>query len=94
MYTAPIKTGGYFTLTQVCLRPNDGVALQGNTVGIIVRRQSGDATESENVLGSCVTFTPGLVIPPSEQLSCVNTLGSGPSWCMLTGIKSPPDSTP
>jgi hypothetical protein len=91
MYKTSGRTVGLFTLTQVCFSANDYVVLEGTTIGRIAARSSdpGSAFNTQQN-GECVNFTPGLAIPPAETLLCIHLGGSGPSSCILTGIKSPP----
>lgn len=88
----PILTtpaSGAFVLTQLCTAGTPGqnngenARVVGGTLGVITQ-QYGDST-----LGSCTVYTPGVAIPPGEELRCVQIGASaGPVTCTVTGVLS------
>ncbi len=71
VYTTP--AAGFFVLTQICSSTNN-IVLTGTTMGEIHRNQT-----------DCQSFTPGIVMPAGETLSCYNQYGN-PFSCVITGI--------
>jgi len=72
VYTTP--AAGFFILTQAC--GSTTLSLSGSTMGEFFKLQ-----------GACQTFTPGIVIPAGEILSCSNGSDSAAS-CLITGVLS------
>ena len=69
---------GAFVLTQFCAQsvpPASLADLRGNTFGPIAKED-------------CVTYTPGISLPPDENLVCVNVppAGNANKVCTVTGI--------
>ena len=79
---------GAFVLTQICTtgepgsNNGDNAQVVGSTVGVIAQSYGAD-------LGSCTVYTPGLAIPPGEELRCVQGGAStGAVRCTVTGVLS------
>lgn len=88
LFTTPAT--GVFLLTQFCTFIDAGSgrpSLRGNTFGEIPGPVRLFAI-SQGVGGgnsNCVTYTPGIALPPNEELFC--DVGSNPSGrCVITGI--------
>ena len=85
--TAPAS--GAFVLTQLCTAGTPGsnnedeVRVVGSTLGALAQNYGTDT------LGACTTYTPGLAVPPGEELRCVQVGASGsPVTCTVTGVLS------
>jgi hypothetical protein len=80
---------GAFVLTQICTAGTPAannevqVRVVGSTLGPIA--QSYDTGS----LGTCTVYTPGLAIPPGEELRCVQGGASASAvTCTVTGVLS------
>lgn len=80
---------GAFVLTQICTAGTPGsnnedeVRVVGSTLGPIAQSYGTDS------LGVCTAYTPGLAIPPGEELRCVQAGASGSAvTCTVTGVLS------
>jgi hypothetical protein len=88
----PILTtppSGTFVLTQICTtgasgsNNEDNVQVVGSTIGAIAQ------SYATGNLGSCTVYTPGLAIPPGEELRCAQGgASSGAVRCTVTGVLS------
>lgn len=80
---------GVFVLTQICTMGTPGANnennafVAGGTIGRIAQVYGSDA------LGSCTSYAPGIALPSSEELRCVQA-GASPSavTCSVTGVVS------
>jgi hypothetical protein len=80
---------GAFVLTQICTtgapgsNNEDNVRVVGSTIGALAQ------SYGTGNLGSCTVYTPGLAIPPGEELRCVQGgASSGAASCTVTGVLS------
>jgi len=70
-----------FVMTQACIAGPFGISLHSQALGKI-------ATEGD--YGSwCTSYTPGIVLPAADVLSCVaEFFSSQPGTCTVTGVLS------
>jgi len=80
---------GAFVLTQICTAGTPGsnnevqARVVGSTLGPIAQSYGTDS------LGACTVYTPGLAIPPGEELRCVQGGASASAvTCTVTGVLS------
>ena len=73
-----------FILTGVCTGSASG--------GILL--QAGDLKVAQVGSGSCVAFTPGMVLPPDQLVSCTTFAEDADTFCTITGILGAPAPTP
>ena len=80
---------GVFVLTQICTMGTPGsnnennAFVSGATIGRIAQQYATDG------LGSCTQYAPGILIPSSEELRCVQSGASSSAvTCSVTGVVS------
>jgi len=89
LLTTPASGDGVYILTQFCITGDPGAnnaefaSIVGNTVGNIATNR-----EAESEQGACTTYNPGIALPASEILSCVEGTASAPVRCTVTGVVS------
>ncbi len=78
MYTIPAKAKS-FVLTQLCTGPDAILLLSDATGGVGNIAQTGNGQ-------TCITFTPGMILPPGSGLDCCGVTASG-GWCTISGLQ-------
>ena len=73
-----------FILMQVCT----GVVTGGTLI------QAGGVNIAQVGSGLCQTFTPGIVLPPDEAVTCTTFAEDASTFCTIAGIVGPPTPTP
>jgi len=80
---------GAFVLTQICTagtpssNNEDNARVVGSTLGPSAQSYGTDS------LGACTVYTPGLAIPPGEELRCAQGGASGSAvTCTVSGVLS------
>ena len=73
-----------FILTQVCT----GLATGGTLL------QVGGTSIAQLGSGVCQTFTPGMVLPADQLVTCTTFAAEAHSFCTITGLQGPPAPTP
>jgi len=81
VYRTPAS--GDFVLTQVCA----GLV----TGGILL--QAGGTSIAQVGSGLCQTFTPGMVLPADQFVTCT-TFSAANTFCTITGVLEPPGPLP
>jgi hypothetical protein len=99
VFTTPAT--GTFILTQFCApatyfflgtgSQTFVISLRGSTFGSIPGLTASQIASTSNAAPSpsCVTYVPGIALPPNEDLICSNA-GSPPGRCVITGTLSNP----
>ena len=77
VFTTP--SSGFFILTQACGERPDAMRLQSNALGSIPTDPS----------TTCTDYTPGIVLPQSDNINCFDQLGVGGYNCVITGVLTP-----
>ena len=86
LLTTPTKKGGFFILTQACANNENGFILDSGTPALTIVSASTGAPFRGN--GRCVTYSPGLAIPPSTAITCNNQDTENGTSCSVTGVLS------
>lgn len=78
LYTAPDAKEGRFILSKLCAAQENGNhAVLASSLGSL------EATDRPD----CTDFSPGLALPPGEQLTCRGFTDTG-RYCVATGVLS------
>lgn len=78
MYTIPASTKS-FILTQLCTGSAAVRLLSDGTGGLGNIAQTGNGQ-------TCITFTPGMILPPGSGLDCCGMTESG-GWCTIAALQ-------
>jgi hypothetical protein len=84
--TTPAKKKGIFILTQACANNEDGFILDSGSPALTIVSASAGAAFRGN--SRCVTYSPGLAIPPSTAITCNNGDTNNSNACSVTGVLS------
>jgi hypothetical protein len=82
VYRTPVT--GDFILTQVCV----GLATGGTLL------QAGGVSIAQVGSGLCQAFTPGMVLPRDQLVTCTTFAADANTFCTITGVLEPPAPTP
>lgn len=88
--TAPAT--GVTVLLRVCaaktvMGQNGLVGVSGSSLGLIATFGS-DAQENQSGGHACADLSPGLVLPPGEQLTCADVGGANSATCTAMAVVS------
>ena len=85
LLTTPAK-GKIFILTQACANNENGFILDSGSPALTIVSTGADAAFRGN--SRCVTYSPGLAMPPSTAITCNNGDTNNSNACTVTGVLS------